>query len=113
MRALIAAVLWLWAAPVSAQERLFALSEAVAVTAHASDLAATQRCLGAGRCRELNPWLARFDDPIAFSVAKFGVASVGLYAARKVPNRWLGAAINFGVASAFFTLAAHNVRVSK
>lgn len=96
---------------VHAQDRVFTFSEAAVVVAHSTDLAVTQRCLGEGRCRELNPWLMRFNQPVPFAVAKMSIATLGLYATRKIPNRWLGAAVNFGVASAFLAVTAHNVGV--
>lgn len=103
----------LCAAPVQAQDTLLRISEAVAIVGHSADLAATEHCLGAGRCHELNPWLARYSNPVSFSVAKMSIASVGLWAASKIPNKTLGAIVNFGVGSAFLGLAVHNVKAGK
>lgn len=101
--------------PVSA-ESVFTLSEAAAITAHAADLGATEFCLGAKRCHELNPYLARFDDPVAFSVAKFSVVSLQLWAVRKLKDAGhpqLAAVTNFGIAAGFMGIAVRNQRVGR
>ncbi len=94
-------------------DTLFNLSAAVAVVGHGADLATTQRCLGEGRCVEVNPWLLRYQQPVPFAVAKMSVATVGIWAASKIPNRKLGALVNFAVGSGFLALAAHNEKVRK
>lgn len=45
-----------------------------AITGHGIDLGSTQHCIGRGVCRELNPILLRFENPIGFSAAKMGLA---------------------------------------
>jgi hypothetical protein len=91
----------------------YSASEAVAVMGHAADLAATERCRGAKTCHETNRYLARFDDPVAFAAAKFGVASIGLWAARKIPNQTLGAIVNYSIGASFFALGARNERIGR
>lgn len=111
----------LGARPVEAQDRIvFRATLASAVVAHAADLAETQRCLGSGRCRELNPWLLRFDNPTGFAVAKMSLATATLWATTAVYDRcesarcrWLAIGANVGQSVAFFALAAHNARQSR
>jgi hypothetical protein len=109
-------LLALLAVPASVEaQTIFHLSEAVAITGHASDLAATQHCLGAGRCHELNPFLARYDNPVAFSVAKFSVVSLQLWAVRKLrpTHPKLAVAANVAIGSGFLALGVRNQRVSR
>ena len=98
----------------AAAQSIFYLSEAVAVTGHAADLASTQHCLGAGRCHELNPLLARYDNPVAFSVAKFSVVSLQLWAVRKMrpTHPRLAILTNIAIGSGFLALGLHNQKVS-
>jgi len=96
-----------------AGDRIFAASELAVVIGQAVDLSATQNCLGAGRCRELNPRLARYESPVTFAVAKFAVAGVQLWITRKLHDshpRW-ATALNFGVGAAFTGLGIRNTRV--
>lgn len=45
------------------------------IVASAMDLSTTQRCLGAGTCREANPLLRPLEDmPLTFAAAKTAVA---------------------------------------
>jgi hypothetical protein len=112
---LLPIALILLSASVRAEDRplWYDASEAVAVVGHSIDLASTQRCLGSGRCRELNPWLGRFDNPVAFAAAKMTVASVGLWATRKIPNKTLGAVVNYGIGAAFVAIGARNERIGR
>lgn len=106
----------LLAVPASAEaQTIFHLSEAVAITGHAADLGATQRCVGAQRCHELNPYLGRFNDPVAFSVAKFSVVSLQLWAVRKLrpTHPKLATVTNFAIGSGFLALGLRNQRVSQ
>jgi len=94
---------------------IFAVSEFANVVGNALDLASTQRCLGSGRCHETNLALARFDNPLTFTAAKFGVSGLGLWAIRKLHAshpKW-AAAINFGIGGAFTLIAVHNQRVGQ
>lgn len=111
----LAVLLLLLAAPVAAEDRplWYDASEAVAVIGHSMDLSSTQRCLGSGRCHETNPILGRFDNPVAFAAAKMTVASVGLWAARKIPNKTLGAMVNYGMGAAFVAIGARNERIGR
>jgi hypothetical protein len=97
------------------EDTAFRASMVAAVVAHAADLSVTQRCLGSGRCREVNPWLGRFQQPIPFAVAKMTVASLGLWASAKLHERhprW-ALALNIGVAGAYTAITVHNSRVAK
>lgn len=98
-----------------AEDRIFRASLVSAVVAHGMDLAETQHCLGAGRCRELNPWLARFDSPSGFAIAKMGVAAGSLWATAKLHEthpRWALLA-NLAQTAAFSAIAIRNARVSR
>ncbi len=100
-------------APLAAQSaRVQTLAEWSVLGAHALDAASTQRCLGSGRCREANPYLARFDQPVAFTGAKVGLAWVQLWAVRKIrpSHPRLAAVVNFGIAGGFAALAIRNER---
>ena len=113
MKALCLAVLLLWAVPTSAQGKAFVASEWAVMVGHSLDAASTQRCLGAGRCRELNPYLARFDNPVAFTAAKSGLAVVQLWTMRKLHKSHpkLATAANFAIGAAFTSIALRNARV--
>jgi hypothetical protein len=94
---------------------IFAASELANVVGNALDLSSTQRCLGAGRCVETNPFLLRFDDPLTFAAAKFGIAGFGLWATRKLHAShpvW-ASVINFGIGGAFSAIAIRNTRIGK
>lgn len=105
----------------AAQERqLFKFSLASAVVAHSMDLAETEHCLGAGKCRELNPWLLRFQSPSGFALAKMSLATGTLWITAEVFDRcesrsckWLAIGSNLGQALAFAAIAVHNRRVSR
>ena len=89
---------------------LLKLSFVFAVAGHGADLATTEYCLGKGACHELNPWLARFDNPAAFGTAKMTVAGadlVGVYDLSKNHPK-LALVANFATGAAFFGIAAHN-----
>ena len=105
-------LLVLLAAPVSAQDPFFRTSLVSAVVAHSMDLAETQRCLGSGRCREMNPWLLRFDSPSGFAVAKMSVASASLWATAILHETHPRLAIlaNVGQTVAFSWIAVRNAR---
>ena len=94
---------------------LLKLSFVLAIAGHGADLASTEHCLGSGRCRELNPWLARFENPGVFGAAKMGVAGVSevwLYDLSKShPN--IAFWSNLAIGATFSAIAAHNARVSK
>lgn len=94
---------------------LYKLSLVAAIAAHGADLATTEHCLGAGRCHEMNPWLARFEQPAVFGAAKMGVAAGGLWGidmfAEKHP-KW-ATVINFTIAGAYTGIAIHNARVTR
>jgi hypothetical protein len=118
VRAALALVLSLWALPVSAQtfEKVYAVSEWAVLTGHALDTASTQRCLGSGRCRELNPWLARLSNPVGFTAAKFALAAGQLVVTRKMRAaghpKWAAVA-NYAIAAGFTALAIRNERVGR
>lgn len=100
----------LLATPAAAQDKLFTLSEWSVLGAHAADIGSTQRCLGAGRCHELNPWLARYDSPVGFTAAKVGVAGLQLWAVRKLrpSHPRLATLTNYAIAASFTAIAIRN-----
>lgn len=96
-------------------DNVFRASLVAAVVAHSADLSETQNCLGSGRCKEANPWLARFKSPSGFAVAKMTVASLSLWGTAKLHEshpRW-AIAVNVAQAVGFSVIAARNARVSK
>lgn len=111
----VAAVILVCAAPAHAQGKVFTVSEWAVLGAHALDASATQRCVGSGRCRELNPYLARFDQPVAFTSAKVGLAWVQLWAVRKIrpTHPRLATATNYALALGFGALAIRNERIGQ
>lgn len=91
---------------------LYKLSIAAAIAAHGADLAGTEHCLGRGVCREMNPWLARYDNPAVFGAAKMGVAAGGILAADRFAKehpKW-ATVLNFTVAGAYSAIAVRNAR---
>lgn len=94
---------------------LFKLTLVLAMAAHGADLASTEYCLGAGRCREANPWLARFNQPAQFGAAKMGVAGLGAWGSVKLheTHPTLAIVLNLAQAGAFAAIAAHNGRVGR
>jgi hypothetical protein len=93
---------------------LYKFSLVLVMAAHGADLASTEHCLGAGRCREMNPLLVRFDQPVAFGAAKMGVAGVSVLAVDRLHKTHpkLAVIVNLGIASAFGAIAARNARIS-
>jgi hypothetical protein len=104
--------------PVSAQtfERIYTVSEWAVLAGHSMDIASTQRCLGSGRCRELNPWLARVNSPVGFTAAKFGLAAAQLIVTRRMKAaghpKW-AAVTNYAIAGAFVGIALRNQAVGR
>jgi len=91
-------------------------SELAVLTGHAFDLAATQHCLSAGTCREMNPWLARYSSPTRFTAGKFGIAIVQLWATRKLREGGhpkLAIVTNFAIAGGFTALGIRNERLTR
>ena len=111
----VAAVILVCAAPAHAQGKVFTVSEWAVLGAHALDASATQRCVGSGRCRELNPYLARFDQPVAFTGAKVGLAWVQLWTVRKIrpTHPRLATVANYAIALGFGALAFRNERIGQ
>jgi hypothetical protein len=101
--------------PASAQglDTVYTVSEWAVLTAHSMDVASTQRCLGAGRCTELNPLLARYESPVTFTAAKFGLAAAQLWATRRMKRTHpkIATVANFAIAAAFTSIAIRNVRI--
>lgn len=99
-------------APARAEETAFRTTLVAAVVAHAMDLAETEHCLGAGKCTEVNPWLARFESPSGFAAAKMTVACLSLWATAKLHENHPTLAMwtNLAVASGFSAIAMHNAR---
>jgi hypothetical protein len=94
---------------------VFDLSEYTVVIGHAMDLASTVDCRSAGRCREANPFLARFDNPLTFTAAKFAVGGLGLWAVRKMQPRHprLASVVNYAIGAGFVSLGIRNARVGR
>jgi hypothetical protein len=118
VRAALALVLSLWALPVSAQtfEKVYTASEWAVLIGHAADIGSTQRCLGASRCVELNPWLGRFESPVGFTLAKSALAVGQLIVTRRMkaaghPKR--AAVTNYAIAGAFVGIALRNQAVGR
>lgn len=94
---------------------LVKLTLVAALAAHGADLATTEHCLGAGLCREMNPWLARFDQPAAFGAAKMGVAALGAVVTLKIAEkhpRW-AMVLNTAITSGYTAVALHNAQVGR
>jgi hypothetical protein len=93
---------------------LFRISMVAAVAGHGADLGITENCLGAGRCREMNPWLARYDNAAVFGAAKMTVAGLALWATSKLHDTHptLATIFNFAQAGAYVAIAARNTRIS-
>jgi hypothetical protein len=105
----------LCASPVAAQDTAFRVSMVAAIAAHSADLGATAFCIGAGLCRELNPFLGRFENPAVFGAVKGGIAGLQLWAVAKLHEHKpkLAITVNYVVAGVFSGIAAHNLRVSR
>src|SRR5215216_1746505 len=94
---------------------LLKLTLITSMAAHGSDLASTEHCLGSGRCREMNPWLARFDQPAQFGAAKMGVAGIGAWGSVELSKshpRW-ALVLNCAVTGAFSAISVHNSKVAR
>jgi len=94
---------------------LYKISLVLAIAAHGSDLASTEHCLGAGRCREMNPWLARFDQPAVFGAAKMGVAAGSLWGVDRLhaSHPRLATVATLVMAGSFAGIAIHNAQVTR
>ena len=82
---------------------------------HGLDLASTQNCLGSGICKETNPFLGRFTNPLGFTTAKFGIGFAQLYLNRKLArleNPKLAAAVNIVVSGVLTGVAIRNARIA-
>ena len=115
MRGLVLAGLLLWASSVQAQDRAFRASLVAAVAAHGADLATTEWCIGRGTCHESNPWLARFDHPAAFGVAKMGTAAMTLWLTAKIKDAGhpkVATWMNVVTTGLLAGVAAHNSRIA-
>jgi hypothetical protein len=97
------------------EDKVFTVSEWAVLAGHAFDAAATQRCLGSGRCREVNPWLARYDSPVRFTAAKMTVAGLQLWAVRRLrpSHPRLATVTNYAIAAGFTAIAVRNERVGR
>ncbi len=115
MKAFALAVFVLVASTASAQDTAFRASMVAAVAAHGADLATTENCLGAGRCRELNKFLLRFDQPGVFGAVKMGVAALSLWGVAKLHDSHpkIAQIVNWSTAAVFTGIAVHNTRVGQ
>ena len=90
------------------------ISFVLALAAHGADLASTENCLGRGVCRELNPWLARFNQPAAFGAAQIGVAATSEWGVYELAHTHpkLALVTNLAITAAFTGIAVHNARAT-
>ena len=94
-----------------------------AIAGHGADLASTEHCLGAGKCREANPWLARYDSPVRFGVAKMLVAGGsewGLYEyvkprgdGKDKRRAIVGVVMNGALGATFLSIGMRNARQTR
>jgi hypothetical protein len=120
MRVLACVIFLLVPVTLSAQDRYFRGSLATAVVAHALDTSTTVDCRARGRCREVNPWLLRFERPIPFTLGKTTVAALTLWATGEIYQRcetktcrWSAVGLNVGQTVGFSLIAAHNSRAGR
>ena len=101
--------------PASAQDKVFAVSEWAVLTGHGLDTASTQRAIGEHRGVEANPFLAQFNNPLAFTAAKFAIGGGQLWLMRKLKpsHPKLATLTNFAIAGMFTSIAIRNQRVGK
>ena len=115
-RMLALAVLLLLPSPARADEQsVFRASLVAAIAAHGSDLATTEYCLGAKTCHETNPFLLRFDNPIAFGAVKMGSAGLALWVTAKVHDAHherIALLMNMVTTVGLGMVAAHNARIA-
>jgi hypothetical protein len=96
---------------------LYKISIVVAGVGHGADLATTQHCLGSGSCRETNPALMRFSDPLLFGTVKAGVGTGGILLVDRYAKADNGkhlkkaTLLNFGQGIGFMFIARHNSRI--
>ena len=93
----------------------FAVSEGFVVLGHSYDLATTQRCRGANTCRELNPYLARFESPFAVTSAKIPLALAQLWLSRQLRDHGhpkLATGLNFATGALLTAVGARNARLT-
>ena len=94
---------------------LLKLTLMTSLAAHGADLATTEHCLGAGKCHEMNPWLARFEQPAVFGAAKMGVAAIGTYGSERLAEhhpKW-ALMLNLAVTGSYAAIALHNTQVGR
>lgn len=92
----------------------FKISFVFAGVGHMVDTSATQRCLGARACTELNHFLARFDNPVGFALAKGIVAGgteIVIFDFTK-ENKPLGIIVNSAIGSGFTYLGYRNWKIA-
>lgn len=99
-----------------ADDKLFTAIRIGSLTAQAMDLAVTQRVLGAGTGREVNPvmgWTTR--DPYVAAATKIGGALAIDYFLRRTHRRNRMAAIwtGIGVTAAYSVVLIHNRQVMR
>jgi hypothetical protein len=64
------------------------------------------------RRREMNPWLARFEQPDVFGAATMGVAGLGEFGVYELGRNHpkIAAVVNVGIGATFTAIAAHTAR---
>lgn len=117
MRLTLVLCLLFVAAPVSAQTRhdgWLHLALGAYMTAQGADLATSCYAFGRGGFRETNPLLRPLQDkPVAFAIAKMGIASVTSYGLVRLHRTRPKTALVLAVAgtSLFSVIAVHNSRL--
>lgn len=86
-RSLLVLVVCLWPMVAQAQQPDYVFRGLLAgtVIAHGMDLSITAHCLGAGTCREANPFLRHFESrPVPLGAVKMASASLSLWAIAEI-----------------------------
>lgn len=95
---------------------MFKVATTGLLAAHGADLWSTGKCIGAGRCHEINPALRPLEGSgIAFGVVKMGIAGAQVYALEQLhrKSRTWGRIAAFALAAGTFAIAIRNNRVAK
>jgi hypothetical protein len=104
----------------AAKDLIFRVTLGSAVVAHSLDLSSTVDCRARKTCREVNPWLLRYERPIPFALGKTTLSTLTLWATAEIYERcqsktcrWSAIGLNIAQTVAFSAIAAHNTRVGK
>lgn len=120
LRLFLVLVVLLVAHPGEAKDLIFRFTLGSAVVAHSLDLASTTDCKARKTCREVNPWLLRYERPIPFALGKTTVSTLTLWATAEIHERcetrkcrWSAIGLNVAQTVAFSWIAANNVRAGR